>query len=52
MSMVENGLDSVLPELILRRVPYRIVTRPLTDPASRGTRFWRCRDKRNQLPWR
>ena len=36
MSMVENGLGiSVLPELILRRVPYRIVTRPLDVPASR-----------------
>ena len=36
MSMVENGLGiSVLPELILRRVPYRIVTRPLDVPAYR-----------------
>lgn len=36
MSMVENGLGiSVLPELILRRVPYRIVTRPLVVPAYR-----------------
>ena len=47
MSMVENGLGiSVLPELILRRVPYRIVTRPLT-----GTSLWRCETKK-PLPWR
>lgn len=36
MSMVENGLGiSVLPELILRRAPYRIVTRELDVPAYR-----------------
>lgn len=30
MSMVENGLAvSILPSLVLRRVPYRIATRPL-----------------------
>ena len=34
--VMENGLGiSVLPELILRRVPYRIVTRPLDVPAYR-----------------
>ncbi|SBW10162.1 Transcriptional regulator [uncultured Eubacteriales bacterium] len=36
MSMVESGLGvSVLPELILRRVPYRIVVRELDVPAGR-----------------
>lgn len=36
MSMVEGGLGvSILPELILKRVPYRIVARPLDVPALR-----------------
>ena len=36
MSMVESGLGiSILPELILRRVPYRIVARELGAPAHR-----------------
>ena len=36
LSMVENGLGvSILPQLILRRNPYRIVTRPLEVPAYR-----------------
>lgn len=36
MSMVESGLGvSVLPELILRRIPYRIAIRRLDVPASR-----------------
>lgn len=36
MSMVESGLGiSILPELILRRVPYRIITRELEVPAFR-----------------
>lgn len=36
MSMVENGLGiSVLPDLILRRTPYRIVKKPLEEPAYR-----------------
>ena len=36
MSMVENGLGiSILPELILRRAPYRIATLPLDVPAHR-----------------
>ncbi len=36
MSMVEGGLGiSILPRLILRRIPYRVVTRPLDPPASR-----------------
>lgn len=37
MSMVENGLGvSVLPELILQRVDYNIITRPLSVPAYRN----------------
>lgn len=36
MSMVENGLGiSILPQLILRRAPYKIVTKPLDVPAYR-----------------
>ena len=36
MSMAESGLGvSILPELILRRVPYRIAVRPLEIPAYR-----------------
>ncbi|MPN11557.1 hypothetical protein SDC9_158860 [bioreactor metagenome] len=36
MSMVENGLGiSILPELILQRIPYRIVTKELEQPAYR-----------------
>jgi DNA-binding transcriptional LysR family regulator len=37
MSMVESGLGvSILPALILRRVPYRIVSRELDVPAYRS----------------
>lgn len=36
MAMVESGLGvSILPELILRRIPYRIVARELDVPAYR-----------------
>lgn len=36
MAMVEAGLGvSVLPALIMRRVPYRVVARPLAKPAFR-----------------
>lgn len=36
MSMVENGLGvSILPELILKRVPYRIAVKELNIPAYR-----------------
>ena len=36
MSMVESGLGiSILPELILRRIPYRIVAKKLAAPAYR-----------------
>jgi len=37
MSMVENGLGiSILPELILQRIPYRIVKKELEVPAFRN----------------
>lgn len=36
MSMVEHGLGvSILPQLVLRRIPYRIALRPLAQPAFR-----------------
>ena len=36
MSMVEHGLGvSILPQLVLRRIPYRIVLRSLEQPAFR-----------------
>ena len=36
MSMVENGLGiSILPELILQRIPYRVITKELEVPAFR-----------------
>lgn len=45
MSMVEKGLGiSMLPELILKRVPYNIVVRELDVPAYRDIAFaWRDR---------
>lgn len=37
MSMVENGLGvSILPELILKRIPYKIIAKPLDIPAFRN----------------
>jgi DNA-binding transcriptional LysR family regulator len=37
MSMVESGLGiSILPQLILRRIPYRIVAKELDVPAYRN----------------
>lgn len=40
MSMVENGLGiSIVPELILKRVPYRIVKKKLDVPAYRDIAF-------------
>lgn len=37
MSMVENGLGiSILPELILQRIPYRIISKELEVPAYRN----------------
>lgn len=43
MSMVERGLGiSILPELILKRVPYRIIAKELDVPAYRKIGFvWR-----------
>jgi len=36
MSMVESGLGiSILPRLILKRIPYRILAKPLEIPAYR-----------------
>ena len=36
MSMVEHGLGvSILPQLVLRRIPYRVALRPLDWPAFR-----------------
>ena len=36
MSMVEHGLGvSILPQLVLRRIPYRVALRPLERPAFR-----------------
>lgn len=47
MSMVESGLGiSILPELILRRIPYRIVTKELEVPAYRKIGL-ALRDKKN-----
>ena len=37
MSMVESGLGiSILPELILKRIPYKIITKELDIPAYRN----------------
>ncbi|MBN7772289.1 LysR family transcriptional regulator [Clostridium aminobutyricum] len=37
MSMIENGLGiSILPELILQRIPYHIITKELEFPAHRS----------------
>ena len=47
MSMVESGLGiSILPKLILKRIPYHIVLRKLDVPASRNIGL-ALRDKRN-----
>ena len=40
MTMVEKGLGvSILPQLILRRMPYHIAVRPLAEPAYRQLGF-------------
>jgi len=50
MSMVESGLGvSILPELILRRVPYRIAVRALDVPAVRQIGFLTRRQKTASL---
>lgn len=37
MAMVEKGMGiSILPDLILRRVPYKIEIRPLEEPYYRS----------------
>lgn len=47
MSMVESGLGiSILPQLILRRIPYRIVAKELDVPAYRKIGF-AFRDKKS-----
>jgi len=47
MSMIESGLGiSILPELILRRVPYRVITKELDVPAYRKIGL-AIRDKKN-----
>lgn len=47
MSMVESGLGvSILPELILKRVPYRVAIRELDVPAVRTIAFC-LRDRKN-----
>lgn len=47
MSMVESGLGiSILPELILKRVPYRIAIRELDVPALRTIAFC-LQDRKN-----
>lgn len=47
MSMVESGLGiSILPQLILQRIPYRIVTRELDVPAYRDIAI-ALRDKKS-----
>lgn len=50
MSMAENGLGiSILPQLILKRVPYRIVAKELDVPAYRKIGL-ALRNKK-PLPW-
>lgn len=40
MSMVEQGMGiAILPELILKRIPYRVVSKPLEIPAFREIAF-------------
>lgn len=47
MSMVESGLGiSILPQLILKRVPYHIIQKELDVPAYRNIGF-ALRDKRS-----
>ena len=41
MSMVESGLgNAILPQLILKRVPYHILAKELDVPAYRGISAW------------
>lgn len=46
MSMVESGLGiSILPELILKRIPYKLVLRELDVPAVRNI-GWTVRSRK------
>ena len=50
MSMIENGLGiSVLPQLILKRVPYKIITKELDVQAYRNIGL-AMRDKKTASP--
>ena len=50
MAMVEQGLGmSILPELLLQRIPYRIATRELDPPATRQIGI-ACRSVQNLPP--
>jgi DNA-binding transcriptional LysR family regulator len=47
MSMVESGLGiSILPRLILKRIPYKIVAKELDVPSYRNIGF-ALRDQKN-----
>lgn len=49
MSMVESGLGiGILPQLVLRRIPYRVVTKELEIPAYREIRL-AVRDKKKNF---
>jgi len=50
MSMVESGLGiSILPQLILQRIPYKIITRELEVPAYRNIGIALRDKKRNSV---
>ena len=49
MSMVESGLGiSILPELILKRIPYKLVLRELDVPAVRNI-GWAVRSRKTMF---
>ena len=51
MAMVERGLGlAILPSLILQRIPYRVVCRPLTKPHFRQLAFATRADMEPSLP--
>lgn len=50
MSMVESGLGiAVLPELILKRIPYKIIIKDLDVPAYRKIAIARKNEKTSTL---
>lgn len=50
LAMVECGLGiSILPQLVLRRIPYKVVIKPLEKPAARNICF-ALRDSANTSP--